>query len=158
MGLLFLKTYWKHLAILAVAIVVFIVVFATGYYNGYQNQKQKFNAYVTEQIKVAAVADAQNKAKVKAAELITKTLTKEYEDATKDLTTYYKRHPTIKWVQNRCSSITRLPEVSVTASTIDDRAESDTVSTEGISPLDCALDVLQLLTLQKWVRDQESNE
>ena len=44
-------------------------------------------------------------------------------------------------------------EVSIIATTsegINADTKSDPVSTDGVTPLDCANDVLQLLTLQKW--------
>jgi hypothetical protein len=47
-----------------------------------------------------------------------------------------------------------MSEVSNTASRIDAEATSNTISTTGINPLDCALDVLQLLQLQQWVEEQ----
>jgi hypothetical protein len=98
--------------------------------------QQKNNAIVTEQ------------------KQITSNVTKEYANAVKKLNAYYAAHPTIKWVRN--TDTRDVSDISDTTESIDGKTESDVPSTVNASPLDCASDVLQLLHLQEWVRDQEN--
>jgi hypothetical protein len=48
----------------------------------------------------------------------------------------------------------KVSELSTTASGTNDTTQSDTISTEGIAPVDCASDVMQLLKLQQWIKEQ----
>lgn len=149
-----LKDNWKAIA----GVVLVLVVFGFGYYKGYQFEKEKFDAFKIqvelEKAKVIAEHERTKRQQVEA----TQKVAQEYSNAVSKLKTYYSAHPTIKWVQVGRPSVSTTNEVSKTSSGPDATTQSDSVSTEGITPLDCADDVLQLLWLQKWVRDQESIE
>jgi hypothetical protein len=47
-----------------------------------------------------------------------------------------------------------MSKISDSTITVDGKTESDQVDPTGVSTIDCASDVLQLLYLQKWIKDQ----
>jgi urease accessory protein UreH len=142
--------YWKQIAV-ACAILGACLV---GYYQGYSNEKVKFDAFKTELAIRAEAQKIQNDKIVIQQKQITTNVVKEYADAVKKLNAYYAAHPTIKWVRD--TSAGAVSDLSNTAKSVDGEAESNLLSTVDASPLDCAADVLQLLYLQQWVRDQEN--
>ena len=142
--------YWKQIAVACALLGALLV----GYYQGYSSEKAKFDAFKLE-LKVRTEALQQkNNAIVTEQKQITSTVAKEYANAVKKLNAYYAAHPTIKWVRD--TDTRDVSDVSDTTESIDGKTESDVPSTVNVSPLDCASDVLQLLHLQEWVRDQEN--
>jgi hypothetical protein len=142
--------YWKQIAVACALLGALLV----GYYQGYSSEKAKFDAFKLE-LKVRTEALQQkNNAIVTEQKQITSNVTKEYANAVKKLNAHYAAHPTIKWVRN--TDTRDVSDVSDTTESIDGKTESDVPSTVNVSPLDCASDVLQLLHLQEWVRDQEN--
>jgi hypothetical protein len=142
--------YWKQIAVACALLGALLV----GYYQGYSSEKAKFDAFKLE-LKVRTEALQQkNNAIVTGQKQITTNVAKEYANAVKKLNAYYAAHPTIKWVRN--TDTRDVSDVSDTTESIDGKTESDVPSTVNVSPLDCASDVLQLLHLQEWVRDQEN--
>jgi len=142
--------YWKQIAVACALLGALLV----GYYQGYSNEKAKFDAFKLE-LKVRTEALQQkNNAIVTGQKQITSNVAKEYANAVKKLNAYYVAHPTIKWVRN--TDTRDVSDISDTPESIDGKTESDVFSTVNASPLDCASDVLQLLHLQEWVRDQEN--
>ena len=144
----FLISYWKQIAI-ALAI---IMVYGAGYYKGYSNQKVKFDAFKLEVKLNAELQKKQNELLVKKQEAITTKVAKDYQDAIKKLHVYYGKHPVIKWLPNGATS-SRVSEVSNPTINSNGEAESNQASTTGVTPLDCASDVLQLLHLQRWLNE-----
>jgi len=142
--------YWKQIAVACAMLGALLV----GYYQGYSSEKAKFDAFKLE-LKVRTEALQQkNNAIVTEQKQITSNVAKEYANAVKKLNAYYAAHPTIKWVRN--TNTRDVSDISDTPESIDGKTESDVLSTVNASPLDCASDVLQLLHLQEWVRDQEN--
>lgn len=142
--------YWKQIAVACAILFAGLL----GYYQGYAGEKAKFDAFKLE-LKVRTEALQQkNNAIVTEQKQITSTVAKEYANAVKKLNAYYAAHPTIKWVRN--TDTRDVSDVPDTTESIDGKTESDVPSTVNVSPLDCASDVLQLLHLQEWVRDQEN--
>lgn len=142
--------YWKQIAVACALLGALLV----GYYQGYSSEKAKFDAFKLE-LKVRTEALQQkNNAIVTGQKQITTNVAKEYANAVKKINAYYAAHPTIKWVRD--TDTRDVSDVSDTTESIDGKTESDVPSTVNVSPLDCESDVLQLLHLQEWVRDQEN--
>ena len=148
----FLNLYWKQLAIVGAIIGVFLF----GYYKGYSHEKTKFDTFKLELAIKSDAQKQQNDKIVTQQKQITTNVAKEYADAIKKLNAYYAAHPTIKWMRNTNASASAVSDFSDTAGSINAETESNIPSASGASPLDCAADVIQLLHLQQWVRDQEN--
>lgn len=133
--------YWKQLAI--AFLIVF--VFSFGYYKGYSNQKEKFDAFKLQIEANAKVQKDKNELLVKKQEQITDNVTKEYADAINKLNAYYANR-----MHNNSSSST-MPQIPSSSNTTNGETESNLSSTLR----DCALDVTQLLYLQKWIKDNQ---
>lgn len=146
-----LKLYWKPLTIAGAV----VIVFGFGYYKGYSHEHQKFEAHLADDKARIEILKAEYERKLAAQDEVTKNVTKEYAHAITELKRYYDTHPNIKWMSAPLSTTdnTAIPE---SASSINAGTQSDQVGTAGVTPLDCASDVLQLLYLQKWIREQES--
>ena len=138
----FLTNYWKPLA----GIALILVIFVFGYYQGYSNQKRQFDAFKAQIEANAKIQEQKNKALVKQQKKVTENLTKDYEDAIKKLNTYYANNR----VLNSASS-GRVSKVSKASSTTNGEASNNVSDTLR----DCALDVTQLLYLQKWIEEQD---
>ena len=145
MILSFALKYWKQLA-LAFAV---LLVFTFGYYKGYSNQKEKFDAFKLQVEVNAKIQKDKNELLVKKQIQITDNVTKEYADAVKKLNAYYVTNR----MHNNTSS-SRVSEISTSTSSVNGKTESNLSSSTGNSTLDCASDVLQLLYLQEWIKNQ----
>ena len=145
MILSFALKYWKQLA-LAFAL---LLVFTFGYYKGYSNQKEKFDAFKLQVEVNAKIQKDKNELLVKKQIQITDNVTKEYADAVKKLNAYYAANR----MHNNTSS-SRMSEISTSTSSVNGKTESNLSSSTGNSTLDCASDVLQLLYLQEWIKNQ----
>lgn len=161
MWLLLLKNNWK-------AILITLALFSLLGYGKYQAwQKERaidaLNAYKI-QVEVAARAqDVLNAKKLAEQEKITTQTAIAYADSIERLRKYYekdnRRFPTayangLRLDQIGSGGVSAIPEASGESYA---GAESDTASAGGVTALDCATDVLTLLSLQKWVRNQQSN-
>lgn len=144
--MIFLELYWKQIVIASALIGAFLF--------GYSYEKGKFDAFKTELAIRTEAQKIQNDKIVIQQKQITSNVTKEYANAVKKLNAYYAAHPNIKWVRDTNSST--VSDLSNTTKSVDGKAESNLLSTVDASPLDCAADVLQLLYLQQWVREQEN--
>ena len=144
--MIFLELYWKQIVCAGALIGAFLF--------GYSYEKGKFDAFKTELAIRAETQKIQNDKIVTQQKQITTNVAKEYANAVKKINAYYAAHPNIKWVRDTNSSA--VSDLSNTTKSVDGKAESNILSTVGASPLDCAADVLQLLHLQQWVRDQEN--
>lgn len=149
--LLWVRANWKLVA--SVASVV--IVFGFGYYKGYQHEKTKYDEHLVQDKIQLELLKAEYERKLRAQDEVTKNITKEYAHAVNELKQYYASHPNIKWMSSPLSTADNTT-VSESATSINAGTQSDQVSTTGVTPLDCASDVLQLLYLQKWVKEQES--
>ena len=145
MILSFALKYWKQLA-LAFAV---LLVFTFGYYKGYSNQKEKFDAFKLQVEVNAKIQKDKNELLVKKQIQITDNVTKEYADAVKKLNAYYAANR----MHNNPSS-SRVSEISTSTSSVNGKTESNLSSSTGNATLDCASDVLQLLYLQEWIKNQ----
>ena len=144
--MIFLELYWKQIVCAGALLGAFLF--------GFLYEKSNFDAFKLE-LKIRSEALQQkNNAIVTEQKQITLNVTKEYADAVKKLNAYYAAHPNVKWVRD--TSAGAVPELSGNSGQFDDTAESDQSSADGVTPLDCASDVLQLLHLQQWVREQEN--
>lgn len=147
----FLITYWKQVTIL----FILLFVFGFGYYRGYSNQKTKFDAFKMQVEINAKIQKQKNEILVQKQKEISENITKEYADAVKKLNNYYAKHPNIKWMQHSGSTSNRVSEESKSTSTVDGKTESNLSSASRNAALDCASDVLQLLYLQDWIKQQK---
>ena len=145
----FLNLYWKQLAIAG----AIIGVFSFGYYKGYSNEKAKFDAFKLELAIKSEAQKQQNDKIVQDQKQITTNVAKEYANAITKLNAYYAAHPNIKWLRDNASA-GAMSEVSASTSAAHGEAEISLFDPARANPLDCAADVLQLLYLQQWVKDQ----
>jgi len=147
-----LTIYWKQIAVGCAILGIGLA----GYYQGYSSQKAKFDAFKTELAIKTEAQKIQTDKIVTQQKQITTTVAKDYANAVKKLNAYYVAHPIIKWVRDTNANSSAVSDISDTARVTNAETESDIFSTVGANPLDCATDVLQLLHLQQWVRDQEN--
>jgi hypothetical protein len=162
MWLLLLKNNWK-------AVLVGLALFSLLGYGKYQAwQKERaidaLNAYKISLEVAAKVKEAENARKIAKQEKITTETAIAYSDSIERLRKYYekdnRRFPAaysngLRLDQDGSSGVSTVPEASGKP---DGGAESDSASAEGVTVGDCATDVLTLLYLQKWVREQSSVE
>ena len=141
----FLMMYWKQLAI------VFVVIFAfgSGYYKGYSGQKAKFDAFKAQVEANAKIQKEKNELLLKKQTKISKHFKKEYANAVKKLNAHYASNRVLNH-----TTINRVPENATAPSTTNGKTESNLPSSTGNTTLDCASDVLQLLYLQNWIKQQ----
>ena len=158
MMFLFLKNNWKAVLI-AIAISSLL---AYGKYQAWQKNRA-IDALQAYKIQVEVAAKKQevlNAKKVAEQEKITTQTAIAYSDSIERLRKYYekdnRRFPAayangLRLDQAGSSGVSTIPK---TSSESDAGAEGPRVSAEGVTALDCATDVLTLLSLQKWVREQ----
>jgi hypothetical protein len=158
--LLFGKTHWKAIFI---AIALFSAI-GYGKYQAWQKERavEALQAYKIEVEVAAKTKEAENAKKVANQEKITTSTAIAYADSIDRLRKYYekdnRRFPAayangLRLDQNGSGGVSAIPEASGKS---DAGAESNQPDSEGVTALDCATDVLTLLSLQKWVRDQAS--
>lgn len=121
-------------------------VFLFGLLIGYQYEHAKFEEYITKVDTEAKVAEAVNKEVVRKQEAITQSVTKEYANAVKKITTHYTTRKS-SGVHNTQASGNALPQDAQTSQGVDGEAKVTLPDSTG----DCALDALQLLSLQNWL-------
>jgi hypothetical protein len=160
--LLFGKTHWK-------AIFVALALFSSigyGKYQAWQKERavEALQAYKIEVEVEAKTKEAENAKKVANREKITTNTAIAYADSIDRLRKYYekdnRRFPAayangLRLDQNGSGGVSAVSEASGKP---DAGAESDQPGSEGVAAvtvLDCATDVLTLLSLQKWVREQQ---
>ena len=142
-----LINYWKHIAVaLAVALS-----FGYGYYKGHANQKAKFDAFKLQTQVNAKIQQDKNEILVNKQIEVSENITKEYANAVKKLNAYYASHPKRVYINTTGS---RVSEATTTSKATDGEAKSDLPSTTRDATLDCASDVLQLIYLQEWIKNQ----
>lgn len=140
--------------VLSCAILLSGVLYGFGYYKGYSNENIKFESFKL-QVKVNAESlRVRNLVLASKQNTINNNVVKEHKNAISRLHTYYTKHPVLKWLPNNSTSSNGLPEVPYSTSPIDGEAKINKINTTGIDPIDCATDVLQLLYLQKWIKEQ----
>jgi hypothetical protein len=158
MWLLLLKNNWK-------AILVVVALFSLLGYGKYQawQKERAIDALNTYKISVEVAAkekEAENAKKVAKQEKITTETAIAYSDSIERLRKYYekdnRRFPAaytngLRLDQDGSSGVSTVPEASGKP---DGGTESNPASAEGVTALECATDVLTLLILQKWVREQ----
>lgn len=147
----FIRANWKYIA----AIGLVLAAFVFGFYRGYEHEKKTLDATIAQYTSEAKIAEAHNTEVVKQQQKVSEDITKEYANAVEDLKTYYANHPSIKWMRADCKAGSEVSNVSNTTEGTDAGTQNDTVSTEGITPLDCADTTLQLIKLQQWVKEQQ---
>ena len=148
----FWAEYWKQIVIIA----MYGVVFLFGYYKGYEHEKVKYDALVSQMKFEQTIAEAHYKEVVQDQQNVTTKVVKGYADAVNNLKQYYANHP--NWVQSNDSASSQVSCDATAAKGTDDTTQSNQSSASGNATLDCASDVLQLLTLQKWVSEQANAE
>lgn len=142
----FLMTYWKQIAYA----VVIAIIFGWGYYKGYSHQKMRYDAFVQELERKSLLNQIENDRKLLESKKITENVTKEYANAVDKLKSYYAN---VKWMQSgTCDK--KVSILSAAPISIDESASNAEISTDGVTPLDCAETTLQLLNLQFWVKQQ----
>jgi hypothetical protein len=158
MWMLLLKNNWK-------AILVGVALFSLLGYGKYQawQKERAIDALNTYKISVEVAAkekEAENAKKVAKQEKITTETAIAYSDSIERLRKYYekdnRRFPAaytngLRLDQDGSSGVSTVPEASGKP---DGGTESNPASAEGVTALECATDVLTLLILQKWVREQ----
>ena len=134
-----------------------------GYHEGYSHEKAAYDAYKYQSEAIAHVAQAHTTDVVNKQVEITNNVTKEYANAVDKLKIYYANHRPVKWLHDTLPSGGKVSDLSDTSKGANGNSEGDQSIAEGFSTLDvtpemCASDVIQLLELQKWVREQEGNK
>lgn len=139
----FLIKFLKPLA----AIALVLIIFSFGWYRGNTYQKAKFDAFVL-QTEVNAKLQEQKVEQIQKAQVkVTENITRDYNNAIKKLNAYNST----KRVYNTQATSCKVPSKPNSTSATDGETQSDLSSTIR----DCSLDVLQLLYLQQWIKDQE---
>jgi hypothetical protein len=150
----FLKFYWKPIATLLIG----LIIFTAGYSRGYSHEKAVYDAYRYQSEALAHVAQAHTTDVVNKQVEITNNVTKEYANAVDKLKIYYANHRPVKWLHDTLPSSGKVSDLSDTSSASDGNTTGIKLGADGASPLDCAADVMQLLSLQKWIKEQEGNK
>ena len=138
--------YWKQIVIVASTAIIFVF----GYYEGYSHEKRAYDTFKSLTEANAHIQEVKNAALVKNQHIISENITKEYAHAVDSLKSYYSNRP-VKWLPISTSS-GQVSDLSDTTKGANGTAQSIEPSAEGASPVDCASDVLQLLELQKWIK------
>lgn len=144
-----MMTYWKQIAIGA----FIAIIYGVGYYKGYSQEKAAYDAYKSQIEAESKQNEIHNAEVVAKQKKVTDDLAKGYSDAVTKLNDYYRNHPV--WMPRGCDS-QAVSKVSDTATALNGEAKGYPASATGVDPLDCASDVLQLLYLQKWVKEQSN--
>lgn len=124
--------------IIGIALVV-VGLFGFGYYRGHHAVQVKFDAYKAD---VEAAAEEQKKhveAVTAQQQQITQGVKNDYEKRLADLRAYYRLRP------NGSSVLPKLPNAT---------SGTDAASSNDL-PYQCAITTEQLVTLQKWVNEQQ---
>jgi hypothetical protein len=145
--MMFFEAYAKQLYI-AFAIAL---LFLFGVYVGYSHEKRAYDTFKSLTEANAHIQEVKNAALVKNQHTISENITKEYAHAVDTLKSYYSNRP-VKWLPINTPS-GNVSDLSDTTKGANGTTKGFEPSTEGASPLDCASDVLQLLALQKWIKD-----
>lgn len=132
-------------------VVLILLAFGAGYYNGYSGQKEKFDAFKLQTQVNAKIQQDKNEVLVNKQIEVSENITKEYANAVKKLNAYYAAHPKRVYINTTSS---RLPEVTAATTEADGEAKGDIPDTTTDATVDCASDVLQLLYLQDWLKEQ----
>lgn len=150
------RTYWKQLA---VALTV-AIVFMFGYYKGYSHEHFKYQEHLNEDARLAAIAKAEYKRKVKEAEDVTANVTKEYADAVAKINEYYKSHPHIVRLcgPNQANTLPTKSKGAKGASTAPNRTTEANAPYIEIDLQKAAKEIAQCQSLIKWELEQESIE
>lgn len=138
--------YWKQIVIVASTAIIFVF----GYYEGYSHEKRAYDTFKSLTEANAHIQEEKNAALVKNQHIISENITKEYAHAVDSLKSYYSNRP-VKWLPINPAS-GQVSDLSDTTKSANGTAKSIEPSAEGASPVDCASDVLQLLELQKWIK------
>ena len=145
--MMFLQAYAKQLYIaLAIALL-----FLFGVYVGYSHEKRAYDTFKSLTEANAHIQEVKNAALVKNQQTISENITTEYAHAVDTLKSYYSNRP-VKWLPVSPAS-GQVSDLSDTTKSANGTAQSVKPSAEGVTPVDCASDVLQLLALQKWIKD-----
>ena len=144
--MMFFEAYAKQLYIaLAIALL-----FLFGVYVGYSHEKRAYDTFKSLTEANAHIQEVKNAALVKNQQAISENITKEYAHAVDTLKSYYSNRP-VKWLPVNTPS-GNVSDLSDTTKSANGTAKSSELSAEGVTELDCASDVLQLLALQKWIK------
>ena len=145
--MMFFEAYAKQLYIaLAIALL-----FLFGVYVGYSHEKRAYDTFKSLTEANAHIQEVKNAALVKNQQAISENITKEYAHAVESLKSYYSNRP-VKWLPINTPS-GNVSDLSDTTKGANGTAKSVEPSAERVTELDCASDVLQLLALQKWIKD-----
>ena len=150
----FLQTWWRQIAVIAVG----VIIFTWGYHLGYSHEKAVYDAYRYQSEALAHIAEAHTADVSKKQVEITNNVTKGYANAIDKLKAYYANHRPVKWLHDTIPSSGEVSDLSDTSKGANGDTKSNQSSADGVTPLDCASDVLQLLSLQKWIKEQEGNK
>jgi hypothetical protein len=127
------------------------MAFGAGYYKGYANQKEKFDAFKLQTEINAKIQQDKNELLVNKQIKVSEDITKEYANAVKKLNAYYATHPKRVYINTTSSGVSK---VTTATTKVDGEAKGDLPNTTTDATLDCASDVLQLIYLQEWLKDQ----
>jgi hypothetical protein len=144
--MMFFEAYAKQLYIaLSIALL-----FLFGVYVGYSHEKRAYDTFKSLTEANANIQEVKNAALVKNQHTISENITKEYAHAVDTLKSYYSNRP-VKWLPINTPS-GNVSDLSDTTKSANGTAKSVEPSAERVTELDCASDVLQLLALQKWIK------
>ena len=138
--------YWKQIVIVASTAIIFVF----GYYEGYSHEKRAYDTFKSLTEANAHIQEEKNAALVKNQHTISENITKEYAHAVDSLKSYYSNRP-VKWLPISTPG-GQVSDLSDTTKGANGTTKGVEPSAEGASPVDCASDVLQLLELQKWIK------
>lgn len=138
------QKYWKQLA----GIALILIIFLFGWYKGYSYEHEKFSAFVLQTEVNAKLQEQKVEELQKSQKKVTDNISKGYSNAIKKFNTTTTN---IKRVHNSKTASSEVSNISNSTITVDGETKSDLSSTIR----DCSLDVIQLLYLQQWIKDQE---
>jgi hypothetical protein len=138
----------------AIAVISLLVCsFLYGYYKGYGNEHEKFVSFQETMKANALIQQSKNKIIETQREKIAENITKEYGNAVKKINHHYASVDS-KRLRLSSSTDSGVSEADKSASEPDGTAKITSSDPSGYSSirLDCALDAIQLLELQKFIR------
>jgi ABC-type Fe3+/spermidine/putrescine transport system ATPase subunit len=147
-----LKAYWKPL------LIILALTLAVAYVKHLQSECVRLNEQIVIANSIATAQIEHNKEVVKAQAKVTADVVQAYSDSVNKLKDYYAKNPTIKLKPisvlppaTNSGEVSSIPNATsqVNADTTRNQSSADSVTT-----LDCATDVLTLLSLQKWITQQ----
>lgn len=151
-----LRAYWKQLIILLILVSCFL------YVRSLQRENARLTGIIASHEAIANAQIEHNKFLIAQQEKITADVVTTYAESIDKLKEYYAKNPTIKFkpmrvpVSTSRSEVSDIPTASEGTNADTEGNQSSATESNTVTVYDCASDVLNLLLLQKWVREQSA--